>query len=282
MGALATAAWAVHGQVLHLPLLLTRLPAFGFLGAVTAWTGAVFLRQAAQSPGTRLTGWCLIWGPVLEVRDTGRGMEESTLEHLFEPFFTTKGAGRGTGLGLATVYGVVTQTGGFIDVQSAVGQGTVFRVYLPATEGAIAPSRQTRLTPTPAGMSGATVLLAEDEASLRVLVERMLREAGYRVLSAADGAAALEIARAEGRTIDLLITDVVMPGMSGPALAAELRAVRSDLPVVFVSGYANHHAETGLDAGARFLAKPFAPAELLEAVRACLRESRTASTARAG
>ncbi len=215
---------------------------------------------------------------VLEVRDTGRGMDERTLEHLYEPFFTTKGAGRGTGLGLATVYGIVTQTGGFIDVDSQVGRGTAFRVYLPAATGTIKET-PARSSIVPASSGGATVLLVEDEPSLRILVARVLREAGYHVLVAADGKQALELARADGSLIDLLVTDIVMPHMSGPSLADELKRERDDLPVVFVSGYADKHAEAPLDEGARFLAKPFAPTELLEVVQKSLHKTTDAREA---
>ncbi len=211
----------------------------------------------------------------LEVKDTGRGMDERTLEHLYEPFFTTKSAGRGTGLGLATVYGIVTQTGGFIDVESQPGQGTTFRVCLPLADGAVeAPSPWS--SPAPAPASRTTVLLVEDEPSLRLLVERVLREAGYHVLVAGDGQQALAVVRDAASPIDLLLTDVVMPQMSGPALARALRETRSDLPVVFVSGYADQHAEAGLDDGSRFLPKPFAPADLLEVVRKSLPASQPA------
>lgn len=207
----------------------------------------------------------------LRVQDTGRGMDERTLEHLYEPFFTTKGAGRGTGLGLATVYGIVTQTGGFIDVESRLGRGTTFRVYLPVADGAVEPARSS--APAPAPARSATVLLVEDEPSLRRLVERVLSEAGYDVLVASDGQEALRVARNATSPIDLLVTDVVMPQMSGPALARSLKEKQQDLPVVFVSGYADHHAEAGLDVDAHFLAKPFAPPDLLEIVQKSLPES---------
>ncbi len=216
---------------------------------------------------------------VLQVKDTGRGMDERTLEHLYEPFFTTKGAGRGTGLGLATVYGIVTQTGGFIDVESELAHGTTFSVYLPLATGAAEPASSFSSGP-PAPRTGATVLLVEDEPSLRLLVGRVLSEAGYRVLTAADGQEALEVVRTAEAPIDLLVTDVVMPLMSGPALARELREQRSSLPVVFVSGYADQHAEAGLDDGARFLPKPFTPADLLEVVQKSLNATAPPRSAR--
>lgn len=206
---------------------------------------------------------------VLEVKDTGRGMDERTIEHLYEPFFTTKGAGRGTGLGLATVYGIVTQTGGFIDVESEIDRGTAFRVHLPAAEGALQPASP-QSSPAPAPNRGTTILLVEDEPSLRLLVERVLREAGYRVLLAGDGKEALGVARGAASGIDLLVTDIVMPQMSGPALARRLKDELGDLPVVFVSGYADQHADAGLDDDARFLPKPFTPADLLEVVQKSL------------
>jgi PAS domain S-box-containing protein len=207
----------------------------------------------------------------LSVSDTGSGLTPEARAHLFEPFFTTKELGKGTGLGLATVYGIVKQNGGFIYVDSAPAQGTTVRVYLPeageplpATEGAL---------PQPAPSRGSeTVLLVEDEAAVRQFARRALEATGYCVLTAGDGAEALSLAEHHPGVIHVLLTDVVMPGMGGPELARRLTERRSTLRVLFCSGYTDDASvrEGVREAGTAFLQKPFTPEELIRKVREVL------------
>jgi PAS domain S-box-containing protein len=207
----------------------------------------------------------------LRVADTGSGIAPENLARIFEPFFTTKEPGKGTGLGLATVFGIVKQHGGWITVESAVGQGTTFQVYLPALEAAAA-AAAAAARPAPRGGSE-TILLVEDDASVRALTRHVLERAGYRVLEAANGVEALARAEQHRDGIQLLLTDIVMPeGVSGRELAARLMAGHPKLRVVFISGYSAEIAgrELALRAGQNFLQKPAAPHELLETIRRCL------------
>jgi CheY-like chemotaxis protein len=203
------------------------------------------------------------------VSDTGMGMPEEVRQRVFEPFFTTKPPGAGTGLGLSTVYGIVRQSEGFIFVDSAPGAGTEVRVYLPLLESAEHPAAAAP-PPLPAGRE--TILLIEDEVAVRSLTRRVLARQGYTVIDARDGAEALALARREDAAFDLVITDVVMPGMSGPAVAVELRALIGGVPVLYMSGYTDdemlrrgiHTSDT------HFLQKPFTPSSILTQVRAVL------------
>ncbi|MFH1462941.1 MAG: ATP-binding protein [Pseudomonadota bacterium] len=201
-------------------------------------------------------------GVRLTVADTGCGMEPEVLARVFEPFFTTKEPGRGTGLGLSMAYGVVTQSGGEIEVQSAPGEGTTFTITLPGAARREAPPAAAAQPEVDRGKG--TVLLAEDDAAVRALTARMLVRAGYYVLEAASGEEALALVRAMEAPIDLLLTDVVMPGMDGPALAARL----PELPVLFMSGYTEDAIERcGVFArDVPFLAKPFDMATLARMV----------------
>jgi PAS domain S-box-containing protein len=210
----------------------------------------------------------------LSVRDTGCGMDADVLSHIFEPFFTTKESGRGTGLGLATVYGIVKQTGGHITVDSAPGAGSTFNVFLPSVSESATASASAAAAP-PRG--NATVLLVEDEPSLRALTREVLEDGGYRVLEAQDGAVALEVARAHAGVIDLVISDVVMPRMGGRELSERLALERPRTAVLFVSGYtADTIARQGvLEEGVRLLHKPFTPDALLLKVSEVLRTSST-------
>ena len=204
---------------------------------------------------------------VLAVSDTGHGMDRETLAHIFEPFFTTKGVGRGTGLGLSTVYGIVKQSDGYVWAYSEPGQGTTFRVYLPlTTETADAVPEAAAAVPR---ASGEVVLLVEDEDSVREVAARALTEAGYRVLQAPSGARALELLAGAEDRITLLLTDVVMPGIGGRELAARVAALRPGVSVLFTSGYTDGEIlRRGLlDPGAAFLAKPFTTDALVRAVR---------------
>jgi CheY-like chemotaxis protein len=203
---------------------------------------------------------------VLCVSDTGAGMDAETLAHVFDPFFSTKGTDH-SGLGLASVHGIVRQAGGHVFVYSEPGRGTTFKVYLPRTAAPIAPQRLDA-APARAPRSALTVLVVDDEPLLRNTTIMLLERRGFRVLSAASGAEALATALAYAGTIDLLLTDVVMPAMGGRELAQRLRALRSDLRVLFVSGYTEaaivHAGE--LDAGLHFLSKPFMPSALFDKV----------------
>ena len=208
---------------------------------------------------------------MLAVNDTGAGMDEATKSRVFEPFFTTKERGKGTGLGLATVYGIVKQSGGYIWVYSEVGVGTAFKIYLPRAAGAIEPE-----LPAPAisqSLRGSeTVLVVEDQDEVRNLIRKMLEARGYRVLVAATGGAALELAAAHAGDIDLLVTDVVMPGMSGPAVSQILGLSRKSMRTLFLSGYTDESiVHRGLlNPGMAFLQKPFTADRLASKVRAVL------------
>jgi PAS domain S-box-containing protein len=219
-------------------------------------------RHVAVTPGSYVQ---------LAVTDTGRGMDEQTKSRIFEPFFTTKAKGKGTGLGLSTVYGIVKQSGGNIWVYSEVGQGTTFKIYLPRESSAVA-----AVTTAPAATRPTTgtetILVVEDEEALRKVAKRSLEAAGYTVLAAADGDEALQVAAQHAGTIHLLLTDVVMPRMSGRALAQELAKSRPTLKVVYTSGYTDnaivHHGV--LDAGTHFIGKPSTGAALTCKVREVL------------
>jgi signal transduction histidine kinase/ActR/RegA family two-component response regulator len=209
---------------------------------------------------------------LLEVSDTGTGMDAATQARIFDPFFTTKERGKGTGLGLSTVYGIVAQSGGHIRVDSAPGRGTTFRIYLPrvAAEDEERAAEQVGGGEPGAPLGDETILLVEDEEDVRQLVQHVLRTSGYRVLAASGGEQALEVARGHDAPIDLLLTDVVMPGLSGPDLAERLRAVRPQAAVLFMSGYTDHPAVHQAAAGAGgegFLPKPFKPDVLARTVR---------------
>jgi PAS domain S-box-containing protein len=214
---------------------------------------------------------------VLTVRDTGHGMDEQTRAHLFEPFFTTKEVGKGTGLGLATVYGIVQQSGGEITVDSAPGAGATFRIALPRVESVQAAASIPPLTPEQVH-GRETVLLVEDEEMLRNLARIVLRKNGYTVLEAAHGAEALSICQSHPASIDLLMTDVVMPILGGRELADRVAQLRPDVKVLFVSGYTDDAVvRNGVMAeSVQFLHKPFTPATLLSKVREVL-DHQTAS-----
>jgi CheY-like chemotaxis protein len=207
---------------------------------------------------------------LVAVTDTGIGMDAETQAHLFEPFFTTKEPGTGSGLGLATVYGIVKQSDGYIWVYSERGHGSSFKVYLPRVDAEAEPVEPARRVATGEGGSE-TILIVEDEPAVRAVVGRILGRRGYRVLSAPDGRAAIAIFERDPAAVDLLVTDVVMPGMGGVDLAERLRGRRPDLRVLYLSGYPETSAtQRGLPPGAPFLGKPFAPADLAGKVREVL------------
>ncbi|MGD0988985.1 MAG: ATP-binding protein [Candidatus Sulfotelmatobacter sp.] len=210
---------------------------------------------------------------MLAISDTGLGMDSETQSHIFEPFFTTKGP-KGTGLGLSTVYGIVKQSGGFVWVYSEVGKGTTFKIYFPRvpqiaeTPALAIPAEEVAATEP----GTETILLAEDEANLRYLARQFLEKQGYKVLEAADGAAAMQIAVAHEGVIHLLLTDVIMPGMNGRELAQRISEIRPQTKVLYMSGYTENvigHNGT-LDAGVRLLQKPFTLRDLKSKVREVL------------
>jgi two-component system cell cycle sensor histidine kinase/response regulator CckA len=208
---------------------------------------------------------------LLTVKDTGMGMSEAVRAHIFEPFFTTKERGKGTGLGLATVYGIVKQSGGHIWVDSREQVGTTFKIYLPRCQEAPPPSSQPREEQNPSPR-GKTILLAEDDDQVRAMIRLVLAQQGYHVLDAADGRQALRLATEHTGPIHLLVTDVVMRGMSGPELAHSLEESHPDLKTLYMSGYPYEAmAKHGVAApGAAALQKPFSSMDLARKVRQVL------------
>ena len=206
----------------------------------------------------------------LDVRDNGVGMDAATQARIFDPFFSTKAVGQGTGLGLATVYGIAKQSGGYVWVQSAPGEGSTLSVYLPRAAGAT-PVADDDAHPV---RHGDVVLLVEDEDGVRRVARRALELHGYQVIEAADGARAVELARATS-SIGLLVTDVMMPGMLGPELADAVHEIVPGLPVLYMSGHTEEVARAGLlDPSIPFLAKPFSPDRLADKVREVLEAPR--------
>jgi two-component system cell cycle sensor histidine kinase/response regulator CckA len=207
---------------------------------------------------------------LLTVADSGTGMDAATQQRIFEPFFTTKEKGKGTGLGLSTVYGVVKQSGGYIDVYSTIGKGTTFNIYLPVTDTK-EESEGHEHGPVTATSGTETILLVEDEDSLRGLAKNLLELSGYKVLEAVTGEAALEVSDHTPDEIHLLLTDVVMPGINGRVLADKLKAKRPDIKTMFMSGYTGQRVgETILEPGSIFLQKPFSRDQLGRKVREAL------------
>ncbi len=266
-------AGAVHAdpgqleQVL-LNLVVNARDAMPSGGRVTIETTRVTLHDELVERRHRLPAGdyaCLV------VTDSGAGMDEATQAHLFEPFFTTKEVGKGTGLGLATVYGIVKQSGGYIWVYSEPGRGTIVKVYLPRVPGAAEPAAPPPEQPALRG-GRETVLLVEDAPPVRTLARRSLEARGYAVLEAPDGPSAVSLCAAHAGTIDLLVTDVVMPGMSGRELAERLAPLRPEMKVLYTSGYTDDAMvrQGVLNAGVAFLQKPFVPDTLARKVREVL------------
>jgi two-component system cell cycle sensor histidine kinase/response regulator CckA len=211
---------------------------------------------------------------MVTARDTGVGMDATTKQRVFEPFFTTKGIGKGTGLGLSTVYAVVSNLGGDIHVDSAPGEGATFTIHLPLEEGTAEPAEaQADAQTTTAGTEGGIVLLVEDEANVRAAVRRTLNRSGFTVLEAPGGRAALDLVASTPKHIDVVLTDVMMPGMDGRSLVEALHHDRPELHVVFMSGYSNDAVRDKLqiDALHSYLQKPFTPEALLHAIRNSMR-----------
>ncbi len=236
-------------------------------GRLTIQTGRATPTEAERESSPGLKGEAHL---CLRVTDTGAGMDAETAGHVFEPFFTTKGPGEGTGLGLATVYGIVAQSGGIVRVHSRVGQGTTFEVLLPEAK----PRTRSRPAPAPAihgTPGGQTLLVVEDEDVLRSMLRRMLEPEGYRLLLAESGEDALRMSRAHPDAIDLVVTDVMMPGMTGVELARHLEAERPGIGVLLMSGYAEQAlSRDGTLEGRPFLAKPFTAGALLDRIQAIL------------
>lgn len=248
-------------------LCINARDAIGGVGRITVETARATFDRAfcARHPGASVGEYVM-----LAVSDTGSGIDQEALAHLFEPFYTTKGVGQGTGLGLATVYGIVKQNQGFVDVTSQPGHGSTFRIYLP---------RQTEPAATGADASQArpvrgheTILFVEDEPSLARIGKRVLEGLGYRVLTATTPSEAVRLVEQGPGPIHLLASDVIMPGMSGPQLAAKLQSRLPDLKCLYLSGYAaNAIAEHGvMDESVNFLPKPYSTADLAAKVRAVL------------
>jgi CheY-like chemotaxis protein len=208
----------------------------------------------------------------LTVEDTGCGMDAKTQLRIFDPFFTTKELGKGTGLGLATVYGIVKQTGGYIWVYSEVGQGTAFKIYLPRIDERALQTVEQKTAELPVTKGWETILLAEDSESLREMAGEYLQSAGYNVIAAASGNEALERAKNFGGAIHLLLTDVVMPELNGPELAKQIASLRPGIKVLFTSGYASETlANRGsLDPAVAFIQKPYRPKALARRIREIL------------
>jgi len=246
-------------------------------GQITVETANVILDEfyVQQHPEVAAGSYVM-----LAVTDTGSGMSEETQRHLFEPFFTTKPAGKGTGLGLATVFGIVKQSGGSIGVYSEVGHGTAMKVYLPR-QGEDADEAEVRLEPAKTQRGRETLLLVEDEAAVRELVAEVLREQGYDVLAAEHPAQAMEWAARRTAPLDLLISDVIMPDCDGRTLLKQLREHQPRLQVLFISGYPDQaiarHGQ--LDPGVAFLQKPFTPDSLARKVREVLEAQPAVRTA---
>jgi two-component system, cell cycle sensor histidine kinase and response regulator CckA len=237
-------------------------------GSLTIETATVDLDSAYEANHAAIAPGRYV---MLAVSDTGHGMDAATAARVFEPFFTTKEQGKGVGLGLATVYGIVKQNGGYIWVYSEPGHGTTFKVYLPPIEVA-AEAPQIESTDERGKKHGwETVLLVEDEDAVRVLAREVLRRQGYVVLEARHGLDALRVAERHGESIHLMVTDVVMPHLSGRDLAERLMVLRPEMKVLFISGYTDHavmHRE--LLPGSEFLQKPFTPAAFARKVRGVL------------
>jgi two-component system cell cycle sensor histidine kinase/response regulator CckA len=231
-----------------------------------------------QSEAGKFEGWSLPAGDyvLVEVADTGTGIPPEIIGRIFEPFFSTKDVGKGTGLGLSTVYGIIKQTGGFIVPESDVGKGTVFRIFFPR----YTPTAEDLASIKPAATEGrpsraaddtgqGTILLVEDEEGLRGLNARGLKSRGYNVLEAGNGVEAIELIDGHDGSIDLVVSDVVMPEMDGPALLKELRKRSPNLRIIFVSGYAEEAFAKSLPEGGQFefLAKPFTLKQLIAKVK---------------
>jgi nitrogen-specific signal transduction histidine kinase/ActR/RegA family two-component response regulator len=246
-------------------------------GTITLKTQSMVVNEPCSGlePGPSVGQYTL-----LSVSDTGHGMDAETQQHIFEPFFTTKEPGKGTGLGLSTVQSIVRQNAGYIDVSSELGCGTTFKVFFPALPGAVHDITPRVTQPRAAG-GNETILLVEDEDRVRVLMASVLRRHGYRVIEAHAPIQAIELSKQYTSTIHLLLTDVVMPEMSGPELAEMLQPYRQSTRVLYVSGYTDYTLKRHgvCDRSDAFLPKPLTPERLLRKVRDVLDASAAVSSA---
>ena len=247
-----------------LNLVLNARDAMPLGGQLTIATQVTELAAdyAEQHPGVEIRPGHYV---MLSVTDTGHGMSRETMRHIFEPFYTTKPTGKGTGLGLATVYGIIKQSGGYVWAYSEPGHGTTFKVYLPLEEGAVP---RPVVSAPPDQAAGESVLIVEDEPTVRYMAARALKEHGYRVLEAGTGPEALRQVEQSNGDLDLIITDVIIPGLDGSELARRAAIVKPGLPILFMSGYTDDDiVRRGLlDSGQPFLQKPFAPDALIRRV----------------
>ena len=237
-------------------------------GSVTIETADVDLENSSFHEELIMKGQYVM----LAITDTGSGMSKETQRRLFEPFFTTKETGTGTGLGLSTTYGIVKQSKGYIWVYSEPGRGTTFKVYLPRSTQDIPLQAPMPVVTVPDRIASETVLLVEDEIGVRRLAKRILDVAGYQVVEAANGDEAEQLFARHGDSIDLVVTDVIMPGCGGPELMGRLQARAPGLRVLYMSGYTEQSVaqKTGIARGLPFVQKPFTAAELVRRVREAL------------
>jgi two-component system cell cycle sensor histidine kinase/response regulator CckA len=237
-------------------------------GVLTIKTSNVYLNEeyAARHVPTQPGSYVM-----LAFRDTGMGMDDETQQHIFEPFFTTKEVGKGTGLGLATVYGIVKQSGGYIWVDSDLGKGTIFRIYLPRIDEKVLSSEENG-APERIPKGNETILLVEDEETVRNLSRQILEACGYKVIEADNGRDALSICLQQDCKIDLLITDVVMPKMSGRQLVERLARLRPEITVLYMSGYTDDAVvrQGAIETDSNFIQKPFTFNTLTDKVRELL------------
>ncbi len=252
-----------------LNLVVNARDAMQSRGQLTIHTANVDTEQPQRLFGSDLPPGRYV---MLSVADTGCGMTPDVKAHLFEPFFTTKEQGKGTGLGLSMVYGMVKQSNGYLDVESELGQGTVFRLYLPRFDEAVENAVAAGTAPLPPAKGGKTILLVEDEEIVRTMLMEVLLEEGHTVLEARDGQQAIEVAASYSGALDLLITDLVMPNLSGREVCERVQAARPGLRVLFMSGYTSDEVIRGqiAEAHAAFLQKPFRPEALLGKVHEIL------------
>jgi two-component system cell cycle sensor histidine kinase/response regulator CckA len=267
--------WAVHADEAQLGNAIINL----VVNARDAMPqgGTVTIRTSNQAVNAKALGTAMM--PAgdyvrIEVTDTGTGMSKEIQSKIFDPFFTTKPVGQGTGLGLATVYGIVKQSGGFIDVDSELGRGTSFNIYLPRRMIEASDAAPVEAAPAVArDVTGQdTILLVENEEAVRAFAARALRMRGYNVLEAGGGDEALEIVKSDNAKIDLIITDVVMPNMDGPTMVRHVKVLNPDLPVIFMSGYAEEafRRNDQNSEDIHFLPKPFGLKQLAAKVKEVL------------
>jgi signal transduction histidine kinase len=264
-------AWADPGQIeqVLMNLCLNARDAMPEGGRLLIETRNVEIGQDYHAVHAYAVPGCYV---MLRVFDTGSGMDAKTLDHIFEPFFSTKELGKGTGLGLATVYGIVKQHKGFITVDSSPGKGTSFQVYLPIGEGTATQSLDVQLAASPVKRGRETILVAEDNDGLREAAREILESLGYTVILASDGEAAVRVFEQAGDTIDLLLLDVVMPKLNGSQAYAQMAAIKPHIPVIFTTGYATESALVAARAreNTLLLQKPYGAVHLAQKLREAL------------